>query len=56
MAATTIKVKLDNAPGQPNSGGLGKKSLMMLALAGVGFYLYKTGKLDKYLSTDKKKS
>lgn len=54
MAATTIKVKLNNAPGQPNSGGLGKKSLMMLALAGVGFYLYKTGKLDKYLSTNKK--
>lgn len=54
MAGTTIKVKLDNVPGQPKSGGLGKKGLLLLALVGGGFYLYKTGKLDKYLSTNKK--
>ncbi len=50
MAGTTIKVKLDNVPGQPKSGGLGKKGLLLLALVGGGFYLYKTGKLDSFLS------
>lgn len=54
MAGTTIKVKLDNVPGQPKSGGLGKKGLLLLALVGGGFYLYKTGKLDSFLSEDSK--
>ncbi len=43
MASTTIKVKLNNVPGAPNSGGGKKKLLLLLAVIGGGYYCYKKG-------------